>query len=163
MRVFSIFSGAGGFDLACRNKGHVIVGACEIEAHPRGVYARAFPGVENHPDATKIEPRLLPDIDAVVAGSPCQDFSIEGTRAGLQGARGSLFFAFIRILKTKRPRNFMFENVPGILSSDGGKAMQAILNVLDGVGYDTEWCLVDAAGETAQSRKRMFIVGHLRT
>ena len=98
MKALSLFSGIGGFDLALLRAGVEIVGACEIDDYARQIYARHFPGVTIHRDATKINPHDLPDFDLLVGGFPCQAFSIAGKRRGFEDTRGTLFFEIARII-----------------------------------------------------------------
>ena len=162
MKVMSLFSGIGGFDLAFKRKGHEIVGACEIDKYARQVYARHFPGVTIYEDATKINPEELPDFDILCAGFPCQAFSIAGRRLGFEESRGTLFFEIARIAKYKRPRLLLLENVKGLLSHDNGKTFAVILSTLDELGYDAQWQVCNSKYFVPQNRERIFIVGYLR-
>ena len=162
MRCFSLFSGIGGFDLAMRNLGHVIVGACEIDKYARSVYAKQFPGVTIWENATTIKPKEIPDFEILCAGFPCQSFSIAGQRRGFDDTRGSLFFEIARIAKEKRPRYLLLENVKGLLSHDKGKTLHTIITTLDEIGYDVQWQVINSKYFVPQNRERIFIVGHLR-
>lgn len=162
MRWLSLFSGIGGFDLALRNKGHEIVGACEIDGHARRIYARHFKGVKIYEDVTKIKPEDLPEFDGIVAGFPCQTFSVAGNRLGFEDTRGTLFFEIARIAKQKRPKLLLLENVKGLLSHDRGRTFATILGALDELGYDAEWQVINSKYFVPQNRERIFIVGHLR-
>lgn len=162
MKCFSLFSGIGGFDLAAKRLGHEIVGACEIDKYARQVYAKHFPGVRIYEDATKIKPEELPDFDIIVAGFPCQAFSIAAKRLGFEESRGTLFFEIARIVKQKRPRLLLLENVKGLLSHDGGKTFAVILATLDELGYDAQWQVLNSKYFVPQNRERIFIIGHLR-
>jgi DNA (cytosine-5)-methyltransferase 1 len=162
MKVFSMFSGIGGFDLAMRNLGHEIVGACEIDKYAREVYSRHFPGVPIHNDATQVSPESLPQFDVLCAGFPCQAFSIAGKRRGFEDTRGSLFFEIARIAKEKKPSILLLENVKGLLSHDKGETFRTIISTLDEMGYDAEWQLLNSKYFVPQNRERIFIIGHLR-
>ena len=162
MKVFSMFSGIGGFDLAMRNLGHEIIGACEIDKYARQVYARHFPGVPIHNDATRLQAESLPQFDVLCAGFPCQAFSIAGKKRGFEDTRGSLFFEIARIAKEKKPSLLLLENVKGLLSHDQGETFRTIIRSLDEVGYDTEWQVLNSKYFVPQNRERIFIVGHLR-
>ena len=99
----------------------------------------------------------------MVGGFPCQSFSIAGKRRGFDEARGTLFFEIARILRVKRPRCVVLENVKGLLSHDGGKTFQVILKVLSDIGYGVEWQVLNSKNfGVPQNRERVFIVGHLR-
>ena len=162
MKCFSLFSGIGGFDLAMRNLGHETVGACEIDKYARSVYAKNFPGVPIWEDATKINPKEIPDFEILCAGFPCQAFSIAGKRRGFDDTRGSLFFEIARIVKEKKPSYLLLENVKGLLSHDKGETFRTIIRTLDEVGYDVQWQIINSKYFVPQNRERVFIVGYLR-
>jgi site-specific DNA-cytosine methylase len=112
-------------------------------------------------DITKIIAEDLPDFDLFVGGFPCQAFSIAGKRGGFDDTRGTLFFDCARILKEKRPRNFILENVKGLLSHDGGRTFKTIITTLAELGYCVEWQVLNAKDfGVPQNRERVFIVGH---
>lgn len=157
-----MFSGIGGFDLALRNQGHEITGACEIDRYARSVYAKQFPGVKIWENATKINPQELPDFEILCAGFPCQAFSIAGKRRGFDDTRGSLFFEIARIAKEKRPSILFLENVKGLLSHDKGQTFLTIIRTLDELGYDVQWQIINSKYFVPQNRERVFIVGNLR-
>jgi len=162
MKWLSLFSGIGGFDLALTRLGHTVIGASEIDEYARSIYARHFPGVRQYGDATKIKAEELPDFDGIVAGFPCQTFSIAGNRLGFEESRGTLFFEIARIAKQKRPRYLLLENVKGLLSHDGGRTFAEILATLDDLGYDAEWQVLNSKYYVPQNRERIFIIGYLR-
>lgn len=122
-----------------------------------------FNSCRNWGDATKINPEELPDFDLLVGGFPCQAFSIAGKRQGFKDTRGTLFFDIARILKHKRPRHFILENVKGLLSHDSGETFKTILKVLSDIGYRVEWQILNSKFfGVPQNRERVYIVGHLR-
>ena len=162
MKVFSMFSGIGGFDLAMRNLGHEIVGACEIDKYAQQVYRKQFPGIPIHDDASKVQAESLPQFDVLCGGFPCQAFSIAGQRKGFKDTRGSLFFEIARIAKEKRPSILFLENVKGLFSHDKGETFRTIISSLDEVGYDVEWQLHNSKYHVPQNRERVYIIGHLR-
>jgi len=162
LKCFSLFSGIGGFDLAAKRLGHEIVGACEIDKYARLIYGKHFPDVPIHEDATRIKPETLPDFDILVAGFPCQAFSIAGKRLGFEESRGTLFFEIVRIAKQKRPRFLLLENVKGLLSHDRGKTFANILAALDEIGYDAQWQVLNSKYFVPQNRERIFIISYLR-
>lgn len=162
MKCFSLFSGIGGFDLALRNQGHEITGACEIDRYARSVYAKQFPGVKIWENATKINTKELPDFEILCAGFPCQAFSIAGKRRGFDDTRGSLFFEIARIAKEKRPSILFLENVKGLLSHDKGQTFLTIIRTLDELGYNVQWQIINSKYFLPQNRERVFIVGNLR-
>lgn len=162
MKWLSLFTGIGGFDLALKRAGQEIIGACEIDEYARRVYARHFPKVPIHRNATELDPRELPDFDGIVAGFPCQAFSVAGKRLGFEESRGTLFFEIARIAKQKRPRYLLLENVKGLINHDGGKTFANILATLDELGYDAQWQVLNSKYFVPQNRERIFIVGYLR-
>jgi len=118
---------------------------------------------KNYGDITRIDADALPDFDLLVGGFPCQAFSIAGKRGGFSDTRGTLFFDLARILKAKRPRLCMFENVKGLLSHDEGRTFTTIISALDELGYDIQWQVLNSKNHgVPQNRERVFIVGHLR-
>ena len=138
------------------------IGYSEIDKYAIKVYERNFNGHTNYGDATKINPKELPDFDLLVGGFPCQAFSIAGKRKGFDDTRGTLFFDIARILSEKRPRHLVLENVKGLLSHDSGKTFQTILGVLADLGYAVEWQVLNSKDfGVPQNRERVFIVGHL--
>ena len=137
------------------------VGYSEIDKYAIQVYNKQF-NHKNYGDITRIRTKDLPNFDLLVGGFPCQAFSIAGKRKGFDDTRGTLFFDLARILADKRPRNFVFENVKGLLSHDSGKTFQTILGVLSDLGYRVEWQVLNSKNfGVPQNRERVFIVGHL--
>ena len=157
-----MFSGIGGFDLAMRNLGHEIVGACEIDKYAQQIYRKRFPGVPIHNDASQVQAESLPQFDVLCGGFPCQAFSIAGKRRGFSDTRGSLFFEIARIAKEKQPSILFLENVKGLFSHDKGETFRTIIRSLDEVGYDVEWQLHNSKHFVPQNRERVYIIGHLR-
>lgn len=162
MKMFSMFTGIGGFDLACRNLNIKIIGACEIDSYARTIYSRHFPEVRIEEDARSINPEELPDFDVLCAGFPCQSFSIAGKRGGFKDTRGTLFFEIVRIAREKQPSILLLENVKGLLSHDKGETFRIIIESLDELGYDVEWQVLNSKYFVPQNRERVFIIGHLR-
>lgn len=166
LKVFDLFSGCGGFRAAADKAGFKTVAYCEINKYAKKFYDSAFntKGELYFNDAAKIIQGELPDFDILCAGFPCQSFSIAGKRQGFKDARGTLFFEVVRILKDKRPRYFILENVKGLLSHDSGKTFQTILKILSGIGiYSVEWALLNSKYfNVPQNRERVFIVGYPR-
>ena len=163
LKCVSLFSGIGGFDLAMTNLGHEIVGACEIDGPARTIYARHFPKVKLWQDATKLDPKDLPGHDILMAGFPCQAFSVAGKRLGFQECRGTLFYEIVRIAKETRPSIIFLENVMGLLNHDNARTIIQIISSLDEMGYNPiEWQVTNSKYHLPQNRERIFIVGHLR-
>ena len=139
------------------------IGYSEIDKYASTIYQKHFPNHHNYGDITKIVAEDLPDFDLLVGGFPCQAFSIAGKRVGFEDARGTMFFELARILRAKQPRLFVFENVKGLLSHDGGKSFATIIQTLDELGYDCQWQVLNSKNHgVPQNRERLFIVGHLR-
>jgi len=161
MKYFSMFSGIGGFELGI-GEAHDCVGYSEVDKYAIQIYEKHFKH-KNYGDATKINTAELPDFDLLVGGFPCQAFSIAGKRKGFDDSRGTLFYEIARVLRDKRPRHFLLENVKGLLSHDKGKTFQTILEVLSDLGYDVEWRVLNSKNfGVPQNRERVFIVGCLR-
>ncbi len=134
----------------------------EIEAFPRAVLSHHYPTVPLHGDFTTIEAGSYEPIDLLVGGTPCQDFSIAGLRAGLAGDRGNLTLEFVRLIDRLRPRWVVWDNVPGILSIDGGRAFGSFLGGLAECRYGFAYRVLDAQYfGVPQRRRRVFVVGYL--
>lgn len=157
MRYIDLFAGIGGFHLAL--KGHECVYANEWDKNANLVYKEKF-GTCDDADIRTINTSEIPDHELLCAGFPCQSFSYAGKRKGMEDTRGTLFFEIARILKDKRPRYFLLENVKGLLSHDSGKTFQTILGVLTDLGYDVEWKVLNSRFfGLPQNRERVFIIG----
>jgi DNA (cytosine-5)-methyltransferase 1 len=138
------------------------IGYSEIDKYASQVFDYHFPNTKNYGDCTKINAKELPDFDLLVGGFPCQSFSIAGKRMGFNDTRGTLFFDIARILKEKHPRNFILENVKGLLSHDNGRTFKTIITTLAELGYGVEWQVLNSKNfGVPQNRERVFIVGHL--
>lgn len=164
MRYFSMFSGIGGFEEGIRrvDEKAKCVGFSEVDKYAIKVYQSHFPGHKNYGDATRIVPSELPDFDVLVGGFPCQAFSIAGKRLGFEDTRGTLFFDIARILREKKPRLFVLENVKGLLSHDNGRTFKTIITTLVELGYSVEWQVLNSKNHgVPQNRERVFIIGHL--
>lgn len=166
IRYLSLFSGIGGFEYGLQKSTRYnfeCVGYSEVDKYAENIYKKHYP---NHPrlgDVTQINPKDLPQFDLLVGGFPCQAFSIAGQRRGFDDCRGTLFFEIARILKDKRPRYFLLENVRGLLSHNKGETFQTILKVLSDLGYNVEWQVLNSAHfGVPQRRERVFIKGYSR-
>ena len=166
IRFFDMFSGIGGFRSGLeRIDGFECIGHCEIDKYANQAYNAMYEpkGELFYEDARTINPDELPDIDLICAGFPCQAFSIAGRRRGFDDARGTLFFEIARIAAVKRPPFLLLENVPGLLSHDGGWTFATILLTLSELGYDVTWQVLNSKYfGVPQSRKRVYIIGFLR-
>ena len=133
----------------------------EIEAFPRAVLAHHYPEVPLHGDFTTIGAKEYGSIDLLVGGTPCQSFSIAGLRGGLDDDRGNLALEFLRLAERKRPKWLVWENVPGVLSSNGGRDFGSILGGMVELGYGFAYRVLDAQYfGVAQRRRRVFVVGY---
>ena len=166
IRFFDMFAGIGGFRSGLEAVGgYECVGYCEIDKYAKQAYDAMYQteGELYYDDARTIKPESLPDIDLICGGFPCQAFSIAGKRGGFDDARGTLFFEIARIAAVKRPAFLLLENVPGLLSHDGGRTFATILGTLSELGYDVAWQVLNSKDfGVPQSRKRVYIVGYLR-
>lgn len=162
MRYISLFSGVEASSVAWGPLGWEPVAFSEIDKFPSAVLAERFPSVPNLGDITKVDWREhAGSVDVVVGGSPCQSFSVAGKREGLKGASG-LMFEYIRAVSEIMPTVFVWENVPGALSSEHGAAFGQLLSEMDGLGYGLAWRVLDAQFfGVAQRRRRVFLVGVL--
>lgn len=163
MRYVSLFSGIEAASVAWESLGWEPVAFAEIEPFPCKVLEKRFPGVSNLGDVSKIDwSPYVGAVDLVVGGSPCQAFSVAGKRKGLMDERGLLMLEYVRAVREVRPRWLLWENVPGVLSQDGGRAFGTLLGALEDCGYSLAWRVLDAQFfGVAQRRRRVFLVGYL--
>ncbi len=134
----------------------------EIEPFPRAVLAHHYPAVPLHGDFTTIGADQYGAIDLLVGGTPCQSFSIAGLRGGLGDDRGNLALEYLRLADRKRPRWLVWENVPGVLSSNDGRDFGSILGGMAELGYGVAYRILDAQHfGVPQRRRRVFVVGYL--
>ena len=138
------------------------VGFAEIDEFPSAVLNHHYPNVPNFGDITKYkEWKLETDPDLVIGGTPCQSFSVAGLRGGLSDSRGNLTLTFVNILNRFRPKWFIWENVPGVFSSNKGRDFHSFTEGLQAIGYSIGWRVLDAQYfGLAQRRKRVFVVGN---
>ncbi len=157
----SLFSGVEGFGLGFEQAGFQIKWQVEQDAFCNAVLKTHWPAVQRFRDVRRVGKANLAEVDCITAGVPCQDVSIAGRRVGLKGKRTGLFYHFARILKELRPAWFVFENVPGLFSSNQGRDFAEVLRVLMvECGYGVSWRVLDSRYfNVAQRRERVFIVG----
>jgi DNA (cytosine-5)-methyltransferase 1 len=138
------------------------VGFAEIDEFPSAVLKHHYPDVPNFGDITKYkEWKLETDPDLIIGGTPCQSFSVAGLRGGLSDSRGNLTLTFVNILNRFRPKWFIWENVPGVFSSNKGRDFHSFTEGLQAIGYSIGWRVLDAQYfGLAQRRKRVFVVGN---
>jgi len=167
----SLFAGVGGADLGMEQAGFECVFQVEWDKHCQSILRRHWPDVPKWGDVCEVSGHDLPEADVIFFGSPCQDLSVAGKRAGLDGGRSSMFFEATRIIKEMRdasasrptgpvPRAVIWENVPGALSSNNGEDFHAVLEALGDIGaVDIQWSVLDAQHfGVPQRRRRIFLV-----
>ena len=169
LTFLDFFSGVGGFRHGLELAGMKCVGFCEKDKFARKSYEAMYDtkGEWFHDDITTIDSTRIPKADLWCAGSPCQNVSIAGKRAGLYGERSGLFFTFVELIKSQKeedkPEWVLLENVKGLLSSGGGRDYLDYLSILDEAGYDLEWQVFNSKDYgVPQNRERIYTIGHLR-
>ena len=159
-RYSELFAGVGGFRVALDALGGECVFACEIEGQARGCYEDNFrSGCALARDVCEVKGEDVPPHELLTGGFPCQPFSREGTQEGLEHRLGLLFAEIVRILEASQPAMFLLENVPGLLTAQGGDAMAAVLAALRGAGYEVSYQVLDAASILPQVRRRVWLAG----
>ena len=165
VRFIDLFCGLGGFHLATKAaaRGHGVKAECvfasDIDKNCRKVYAGNFQMAPDG-DITQIEAKDVADHELLLAGFPCQPFSIIGQRKGFEDTRGTLFFDIARILEAKRPEAFVLENVRMLQGHNGGRTIARIMETLKELGYYAEYRVLNALDfGLPQKRQRVFIVG----
>jgi len=157
-----VCSGIEAATVAWHQLGWEAAGFAEIEPFPAAVLAHHYPAVKNLGDMTNYKEWDLGTIDLLVGGTPCQSFSVAGLRKGLADPRGNLALVYCGILDHFRPKWCVWENVPGVLSSNGGRDFGSFLGALAELGYGFAYRVLDAQYfGVAQRRRRVFVVGHL--
>lgn len=162
MNYLSLCSGIEAASAAWHPLGWKPVAFSEIEPFPRSVLAHRFPHVPNWGDMTKYQEWPDANVDVLVGGTPCQSFSVAGLRKGLDDPRGNLMLTYGAIAAKYRPAWLVWENVPGVLSSNRGRDFGTFLGMLGQLGYGFAYRVLDAQYfGLAQRRKRVFVVGCL--
>ena len=172
MRFIDLFSGIGGFRMALEKLNHKCVFSADNDKYACDTYYKNF---KEYPliDIKKLSAKKIPNHDILCAGFPCQPFSIAGERRGFNDTRGTLFFDIVRILKEKKPKIFILENVKGLVNHDKGKTFKKIINILskkvngkinkskrENLGYNVFWKVLNSYDFNApQNRERVFIIG----
>lgn len=163
MRYLSVCSGIEAASVAWESLGWTPVAFAEIEKFPSKVLAHHYPGVANLGDMTRFrEWDIERDaVDVLVGGTPCQSFSVAGLRKGLDDPRGNLALTFVAMVDHYRPEWVIWENVPGVLSSSGGRDFGSFLGALGQLGYGFAYRVLDAQYfGVPQRRRRVFVVAH---
>lgn len=165
LTAVSLFAGVGGFDLAMERLGINVVANCEIDEHASKVLARHFPKAVQFQDVRKVTGEQLrtagfvPERGVITGGFPCQDLSVAGKRLGFTGERSSLFYEIARLADETKAKYLVLENVVGLLSSQRGADMGAVVGTLVDLGYSVGWRVLDAQNfGVPQRRRRVFIV-----
>jgi len=164
MKIIDLFSGIGGFSLGFQRAGYQFTEHyfSEIDKSAIANYKKNFPNAKYIGDITTIQPADIAGADIITFGSPCQDFSIAGKRAGLAGAKSSLIEYAIALIANIRPSVFIWENVKGAFSSNAGADFWAIIQAFANIGgYTIEWQLLNTSWLLPQNRERIYLVGHL--
>ena len=163
MKVASFFAGVGGIELGFKQAGFNTIWANEIDVNASVTYKANFRNVLIIDDIKNIEPKQIPDFDILLAGFPCQSFSLAGYRKGFEDERGNLFFEIIRIIKKKKPSIVFLENVKNLVGHDRGNTFRVILEALKINGYVIKSKVLNACeyGNIPQNRERIYIVAFL--
>ena len=162
MIYLSVCSGIEAVSVAWEPLGFMPVGFAEIEPFPCELLKQKYPAVKNYGDITQYEKWDAGQFDILVGGTPCQSFSIAGKRGGTADERGALMYAYLGIVEAYRPRWIIWENVPGVLSSNSGYDFASFLAGLEECGYGWAYRVFDALYfGVPQRRRRVFVIGHL--
>lgn len=159
LRTIDLFAGIGGIRLGFEKIGAECVFSSEWDKHAQDMYEANF-GERPFGDINEIDPKDIPDHDFLLAGFPCQPFSIAGKQLGFADTRGTLFFNIEKILEEKRPYGFMLENVSRLKTHDKGRTLQVILEKLENLGYTVYYKVLNTLDfGIPQLRKRIYIIG----
>lgn len=160
MKLISLFSGAGGLDLGFQKAGYEIVAANEFDKTIWETYEKNHEVKLIKGDICKIPSDEFPECDGIIGGPPCQSWSEAGSLKGINDPRGQLFYQYIRILKDKKPKFFLAENVKGMMAKRHNSAVENIVSQFEETGYDVFIHLLNASDYgVPQDRKRVFYVG----
>jgi DNA (cytosine-5)-methyltransferase 1 len=161
-RIASFFSGAGGLDLGFHKAGFEIVWANEFDKKVTPTLRRNFPKtIVDDRSITFVTPEDVPDVDGIIGGPPCQSWSEAGAQRGLDDARGQVFLDYIRLIKAKKPKFFLAENVSGMLSVTHEKAFNFLISEMESLGYHFKYKLLNAADYgVPEDRLRVIFVGY---
>lgn len=155
----SLFSGVGGFETSLNNLGGECLFASEIDVYAQQSYTALYGDDVLHGDITKIDAKEIPKHDLLVAGFPCQSFSVNGKRGGFEDARGTLFFDVARVARHHQPKAIFIENVKGLISHDKGKTIDTMVKVLNDIGYRVDFEVLNSKHfGVPQNRERIFLI-----
>ena len=163
MRIVSLFSGAGGLDFGLIGAGHKVVWANDIDLDAVTTYRKNIGDHVVHHDISGVESSTIPTCDAIVGGFPCQGFSQANLLRFNDDARNRLYLEFLRIVEDKQPAFFLAENVRGILSLAGGKAIAKIIEDFSAAGYRVDSQLFDVANYGVPQRRHRVIIAGTRS
>ena len=162
MTYLSVCSGIEAASVAWEPLGFKPIGFAEIEPFPCELLKQKYPAVKNYGDITQYEKWNIGQFDILAGGTPCQSFSIAGKRGGTADERGALMYAYLGIVEAYRPRWIIWENVPGVLSSNSGYDFTSFLAGVEECGYGWAYRVLDAQYfGVPQRRRRVFVVGHI--
>lgn len=161
MKVAGLFSGVGGIELGFEQAGFEIAWSNELDRHAAQTLALNFDHELYIGDIHDVTEAMIPDVDVVVGGFPCQAFSVAGYRKGFEDERGEVFFQMARIIKEKQPRVIFIENVKNLFNHDDGNTYKVIEETLSSFGYQLHPLVLNAAeyGGVPQNRERIYIIG----
>ena len=162
MKVASFFAGVGGIDLGFKKAGFEVIWANEIDKYAMETFRQNFECQTALGDINNIKTKDIPKFDIMIAGFPCQAFSLAGYRKGFEDERGELFFQLIRIIRDKKPKIVFLENVKNLVSHDKGNTFKVIKEALKEKGYELKHQILNAKDYgIPQNRERIYIVGFL--
>ncbi len=162
LRVVSLFSGIGGFEEGIKNSklNAKIIFASDIDKYAQISYDANFNSENLVGDIKQINEKDIPDHDLLCGGFPCQSFSIAGKQKGFEDIRGTLFFDIVRILKEKKPKYILLENVKNLVSHDNSSTIKTILSTLNDIGYTIDFTIINSyESGVPQNRDRTYIFG----
>lgn len=163
LKIASFFAGVGGIDFGFEQTGQFkTVYANEFDKYPAETFEKNFKIKVDKRDISKVKSSEIPDFDVMLAGFPCQPFSVAGYREGFedQKGRGNLFFELVRIFREKKPNIIFLENVKNLVGHDKGNTFRVIIKELEEAGYYTKYAVLNAMhyGNVPQNRERIYIV-----
>lgn len=162
IKIVSLFSGIGGFEEGLKMAGidYDVVFASEVDAAAQKSYSANFDSANLYGDITKVDEKEIPNHDLLLAGFPCQSFSIAGKRKGFEDIRGTLFFDVARIINEKKPEFILLENVKNLISHDQSRTIRKILETLNDIGYTVDFTIINSSeAGVPQNRDRTYICG----